>query len=122
MARAARRRARRLPGPWLSRCCDPGSCILSGWGPGIGVPAEFGAVDLVKEREHPLGSGVANAIEYRLRLLAGSDESLLPQFREVLRERGLAEVHPLHQLAHRELACLGEVAEDQQPAFVRQQL
>src|SRR5690606_7317341 len=111
-APAAARRARRLPERWLSRCSGPGSCFLSGLEAGIGFPAEFGAVDLVKEREDLFGSGVADAIEHRLRLLSSGDEALLAQFGKVLGQRGLAEPDTVDQFAHRQLACLREVAEN----------
>ena len=63
------------------------------------VLAEFGAVDLMEQREHLLSLGIADAVKYRLRLLASGDESFFAQLGEVLREGGLAQADSLGQLA-----------------------
>ena len=63
-------------------------------------------------------AGIADAVENRLRLLAGGDEPFLAQLGEVLRHGRLAEADAVLQLPDRQLALRREVTEHQQPAFV----
>lgn len=76
----------------------------------------------MEQREHLLSLGIADAVKYRLRLLASGDESFFAQLGEVLREGGLAQADSLGQLASREFARFRKKAEDQQAGFVRQRL
>ena len=78
-------------------------------------------IDVLQQRHHPRHRPGGQRVVDRLGFAPRIDEPGLAQQREVLRQRGLAQLHALVQLAHRQRP-LEQVAQDQQSLLVAERL
>ena len=76
-------------------------------------------VDFIERGKKATNSRVTDAVVQDLRLSAGFHEAVCAEFREVLRQGGLAQAHRLGERANRHFSCDREPAERQEPFFVR---
>ena len=76
-------------------------------------------VDLIKRGKKATHSRITDAVVQDLRLSAGFHEAVGAEFREVLRQGGLAQAHRLGERTDRHLSGDRQPAKRQQPLLVR---